>query len=250
MTAAALFLAACGAPAGSGAEPGASSAEETPAVREQPEAVPDSRSMLPALDVSGLEKTMPEADYGAFQAYLPVLTGEETFCWVAGPYDGGFYDDDEWEPFEADLADVYDRYWGDSEPEKQPAALTLDRLAVADIVGDDEPELVLFLQDGASNYLILHREDGEIYGTTFYVRWLMDLQKNGIYMGSGGADIHTYYRLSFHDGRFWGEELGEKIGDCCELAGQAVSEADFDVWYRENMTNGVAWYAPDGSVMG
>ena len=59
--------------------------------------------MLPGLDVSGLEETMPEADFAAFQAYLPVLTGEETFRWVAGPYDSGDPDGD-WEPFDADMA--------------------------------------------------------------------------------------------------------------------------------------------------
>ena len=132
-----------------------------------------------------------------------------TFRWVAGPYDG--HPDGDWEPFDADLAAVHDRYWSDSEAENPPETLTLDRLAVADIVGGEEPELVLLLQDRGYNYLVFHRESGEVCGTSFSVRWLMDLQKSGIYMGSGGADVSYYYQLSFHDGRFWGEALGEKV---------------------------------------
>lgn len=81
---------------------------------------------------------------------------------------------------------------------------------MADIVGGEEPELVLLLQDRGYNYLVFHRESGEVCGTSFSVRWLMDLQKSGIYMGSGGADVSYYYQLSFHDGRFWGRRWAKR----------------------------------------
>ncbi len=244
--AASLLLTACAAPAedGEGVVPADG---EVPVSQEEADTPPEPRNMLPGLDVSGLEASMSEADFAAFQAYLPVLTGEETFRWVAGPYDGD--PDGDWEPFDADMAAVHDRYWGDAEMEAPPETLTLDRLAVADIVGDAEPELVLLLQDGAYNYLVFHREGGEVYGTSFAYRWFENLQEAGIYMGSGGADVSYYHQLSFRDGRFWGEQLGETIRDYCELNGQEVSEADFDAWYAANMTNDVTWYAPDGSVI-
>ena len=147
------------------------------------------------------------------------------------------------------MAAVYDRFWGHDDVEDPPGTLTLDRLAVADIVGDAEPELVLLLQDRAYNYLVFHREDGVIYGTSFYIRWFESLQETGIYMGSGGADVSYYHQLFFHDGRFWDEQLGEKIGDDCELNGREVSEAEFDAWYAANMTSDVTWYSPDGTVI-
>lgn len=242
-----LLLTACTAPAekSEGQVP-AADAEATD-FQERADPAPESPNLLPDLDVSGLEETMPETDFAAFRAYLPVLTGEESFRWVAGPYDG--YPDGDWEPFDAFMAAVHDRYWSDSEAENPPETLTLDRLAVADIVGGEEPELVLLLQDRGYNYLVFHRESGEVCGTSFSVRWLMDLQKSGIYMGSGGADVSYYYQLSFHDGRFWGEALGEKVVDRCQLNGMEVSEADFNTWYEENMTNDVTWYASDGAVI-
>lgn len=242
-----LLLTACTAPAekAEGQVP-AADAEATDS-QERADPAPESQNLLPDLDVSGLEETMPETDFAAFQAYLPVLTGEGTFHWVAGPCDG--YPDGDWESFDADMAAVHDRYWGGSEAEDPPETLKLDRLAVADIVGDKEPELVLLLQDRAYNYLVFHQENGEVYGTSFYVRWLIDLQKSGIYMGSGGADVSYYYQMSFHDGRFWEEALGEKVGDRRQLNGQEVSEADFNTWYEENMSNDVTWYASDGAVI-
>ena len=244
---ASLLLTACAAPAADTLEEPENGADAGPTVEAVPPVSAEARNMLPGLDVSGLEETMPEADFAAFQAYLPVLTGEETFRWVAGPYDG--HPDGDWEPFDADMAAVYDRFWGHDDVEDPPGTLTLDRLAVADIVGDAEPELVLLFQDRAYNYLVFHREDGVIYGTSFYIRWFESLQETGIYMGSGGADVSYYHQLFFHDGRFWDEQLGEKIGDDCELNGREVSEAEFDAWYAANMTSDVTWYSPDGAVI-
>ena len=242
-----LLLTACAAPAEDTPEEPEEGAG--PAVETVPPVSPEPRNMLPGMDVSGLEASMPEADFAAFQAYLPVLIGEETFRWVAGPYDSGDSDGD-WEPFDADMEAVHDRYWGDDEAEDPPGTLTLDRLAVADIVGDEEPELVLLLQDRGYNYLVFHREDGEVvYGTSFVYRRFESLQETGVYMGSGGVNASYYYQLSFHDGRFWGEQLGEKVLDRCWLNGREVSEAEFDAWYAANMTNDVIWYSPGGTVI-
>ena len=131
--AASLLLTACAAPAEDGEEAAPAADGEAPVSQEEADTVPEPRNLLPGLDVSGLETSMPEADFAAFQAYLPVLTGEATFRWVAGPYDG--HPDGDWEPFDADMAAVYDRFWGHDDVEDPPGTLTLDRLAVADIVG-------------------------------------------------------------------------------------------------------------------
>ena len=191
--AASLLLTACAAPAEEAEEAAPAADGEAPVSQEEADTVPEPRNLLPGLDVSGLEASMPEADFAAFQVYLPVLTREETFRWVAGPYDG--HPDGDWEPFDADMAAVYDRFWGHDDVEDPPGTLTLDRLAVADIVGDEEMELVLLLQDGDYQFLVFHQEDGEVYGTSFAYRWFESLQETGIYMGSGGADVSYYHQL-------------------------------------------------------
>ena len=87
--AASLLLTACAAPAEEAKEAAPAADGEAPVSQEETDTVPEPRNMLPGLDVSGLEASMPEADFAAFQAYLPVLTGEETFRWVAVPTSGG-----------------------------------------------------------------------------------------------------------------------------------------------------------------
>ena len=257
---AAYFLTSCGTQPASGSgspasastdvsAPQAVSLEPVASGAESPEG--PSVDLLPGLDDAALQDTMPEEDYEAFAAYLPVLRGEQTFRWVEvdRPYEDyypGF------EPFEANMAAVRDKLWEGFGGEA-PEMLTLDRLAVQDIDGDGTAELVLLFQDGAYNYLILHREEEALYGTVLYVRWFEGLQKNGVYWGAGGAGDSTYYRMCFRNGRFEQEELAHKVewaNDCtCTLGGETVTEAAFDAWYAETMVGDVTWYAPDGSVI-
>ena len=203
----AFLLTACGARTEETPAPAPAEPEEMPASEESQAPGEAPRDMLPDLDVSALKATMPEADYEAFTDYLPVLRGEQTFRWVAGPYDG--YPDYNWEPFDADMTAVRDQLWRGFEKEP-PETLALDRLAVQDIDGDGTAELVLLFQDGAYNYLVLHREEDAVYGTRLYVRWFEGLQKNGVYIGAAGAGDSTYLRMAFRNGRFEQEELDRK----------------------------------------
>lgn len=206
-------------------------------------------NLLPELDANALKNAMPEKDYAAFEGFLPVLEGEKTFCWVAGPCDG--YPDYNWEPFDAGMEDVRDRFWEGFEKEPLPEILTLDRLAVQDVDGDGSRELILLFQDGAYRYLILHMEEDGCYGTSFYIRWMMGLQTNGVYMGSGGAGSSTYYRMVFRNERFEQQELGSReewaTGGEYRLDGETVTKESFDRWQAEHLPGEVAWYAPDGS---
>lgn len=246
----AFLLTACGARTEETPAPAPAEPEEMPASEESQAPGEAPRDMLPGLDVSALKTTMPEADYEAFTAYLPVLRGEQTFRWVAGPYDG--YPDYNWEPFDADMTAVRDQLWRGFE-EEPPETLALDRLAVQDIDGDGTAELVLLFQDGAYNYLVLHREEDAVYGTRLYVRWFEGLQKNGVYIGAAGAGDSTYLRMAFRNGRFEQEELAHRLewgtGYNYTLGGEEVTKAAFDAWYAETMVGDVTWYAPGGAVI-
>ena len=246
----AFLLTACGARTEETPAPAPAEPEEMPASEESQAPGEAPRDMLPDLDVSALKATISEADYEAFTAYLPVLRGEQTFRWVAGPYDG--YPDYNWEPFDADMTAVRDQLWRGFEKEP-PETLALDRLAVQDIDGDGTAELVLLFQDGAYNYLVLHREEDAVYGTRLYVRWFEGLQKNGVYIGATGAGDSTYLRMAFRNGRFEQEELAHRLewgtGYNYTLGGEEVTKAAFDAWYAETMVGDVTWYAPGGAVI-
>lgn len=248
----AVLLTACGAPAEQTAD---KTAKETVSA-ETPEAEdgweegtpPD---MLPGLDAAAFQITLPEADYAAFATYIPVLKGEQTFRWVAGPYDG--YPDYDWEPFDTDMAGFHERLWSTADTDCPPETLTLDRLAVQDVDGDGTAELVLLFQDLGYQYLLLCMEGEDCYGTTFGVRWFMSLRENGIYEGSGGAGSSTYYRVAFRDGIFQQQELGSReewaTGSAYALDGETVSRETFDAWWAEHLAEEVTWYAPDGSAI-
>lgn len=147
---------------------------------------------------------------------------------------------------------VRDQLWRGFEKEP-PETLALDRLAVQDIDGDGTAELVLLFQDGAYNYLVLHREEDAVYGTRLYVRWFEGLQKNGVYIGATGAGDSTYLRMAFRNGRFEQEELAHRLewgtGYNYTLGGEEVTKAAFDAWYAETMVGDVTWYAPGGAVI-
>ena len=118
---------------------------------------------------------------------------------------------------------------------------------------DGTAELVLLFQDGAYNYLVLHREEDAVYGTRLYVRWFEGLQKNGVYIGAAGAGDSTYLRMAFRNGRFEQEELAHRLewgtGYNYTLGGEEVTKAAFDAWYAETMVGDVTWYAPGGAVI-
>ena len=247
------LLTACGAGAPETPDPVPEEPAETQVPEETPVPEEPSADLLPSLDDAALRDAMPEEDYQAFESFLPVLRGKETFRWVEADRSYADYYPD-WEPFDADMAALRDKLW-DGFGGEIPETLTPDRLAVQDIDGDGTAELVMLFQDMAYNYLVLSQREDAVYGTDFSVRWFMDLQKNGVYVGSGGAGYHTYYRMSFQNGRFEEKELAQKVewsngyGCDCTLDGQPVTEAEFDAWYTENMVGDVTWYAPGGAVL-
>ena len=247
---AALLLTACGARTWKTPAPAETTAPAETPKREDSGETDTRLEMLPGLDAAALRNTLPEADYAAFAAYLPVLEGTETFRWVAGPYDG--YPGYNWESFDAGMKEVRDRFWEGFEIDP-PDALTLDRLAVQDLDGDGAMEMALLFQDGAYRYLVLRMEDEDCCGTSFGVRWFEGLQTNGVYWGSGGAGSSTYYRMTFRDGVFQQQELGSReewaAGSEYKLGGELVTKERFDAWRAEHLPGEVTWYGPDGSVI-
>ena len=59
--------------------------------------------------------------------------------------------------------------------------------------------------------------------------------------------------MTFRGGRFEQAELAHRVewanGCTCTLAGETVTEADFDAWLAETMVDGVTWYGPDGATI-
>ncbi len=66
-----------------------------------------------------------------------------------------------------------------------------------DMDGDGTDELIADITPTQTAYIVLHEEDGTVYGYLFYVRTLLNLKADGSFMQSGGLGITNYARMQF-----------------------------------------------------
>lgn len=239
-TALLTVLAACAAAPEVTLESSVSSApEESAASAEQ---TVDS-SKLSHLDLADVQAFLPEEDWEAFTEYLPVVSEGERFHWVGGPYRDY---EAMWEPRDVTMAEYCEALWAPMQEEvlDVPEELTVYSLAMVDLDDDDAKELILWVEDVGHSVLVLRQVEDEFYGTDFPIRWFELSSRDGVYVGSGGADASWYYKLSFQDGRFVQRELGFKVGESCEIDGKSVTVEEFTAWQDEIFANEVNWYYP------
>lgn len=73
---------------------------------------------------------------------------------------------------------------------------------------DGSDELILLFDNVGGHFLILHYENGEYYGINDVYRGFLQLQTNGVFVGSGGASSAYYYEMGFENGEFQSKLLG------------------------------------------
>lgn len=176
-----------------------------------------------SLDLETLERTMSEDRYAALTGFLPVLEEGAPLSLAWGETEA---------PEDTTVAgylDFFRRSW-DGEGE---APLAVDYVMAEDLTGDGQLELILHFPDFGGNFLILHREGDAFHGLSLGERSFLDLQSSGVFEGSGGAAVHYYHRLTFRDGALALEELGSQVDGVCTIAGETVSQAEFDQWLAE-----------------
>ena len=191
-----------------------------PPPEESPEPEP---SPALSLDLETLERTMSEDRYAALTGFLPVLEEGAPLSLAWGETEA---------PEDTTVAgylDFFRQSW-DGEGE---APLAVDYVMAEDLTGDGQLELILHFPDFGGNFLILHREGDAFHGLSLGERSFLDLQASGVFGGSGGAAVHSYSRLTFRDGALAVENLGSQVDGVCTIAGETVSQAEFDQWLAE-----------------
>lgn len=184
------------------------------------------------------QNKLPKQEAETLQKYLPVLKGGE-FTWL---YRSFASDDEPHEPRQAVIQDVVDI--------GEPQEVMVDSIYFADVFQSGTQDIILFFPNIGHHYLILHEEDGIIYGIDFPVRWFQELQEDGLYCGSGGASYQRYFRMTFADGDFTVHHIAT-IDDCIFYLGDvkqgATDEESWELylkWYEENTQNTVKGYNP------
>lgn len=160
------------------AGPGASGApvigeqpSETPEISAQPSETP---SQAPVVD-----------DSEAMAAYGDVLDGKAGFTYILGP-------DETLEVGIANIKSIYNPELPDD------YKLSID-FTVLDLDGDGGNEVVLWVDRNSAVgcSIVLHYQEGTVYGFLFYPRSLGDLKTDGAFWFSSSAADHGFGRLAF-----------------------------------------------------
>ena len=177
------------------------------------------------------------------QKYLPVLNGEP-FTWIyrsakAEAPDTYIHDKKEVTIREmlADQLDVHGL------KEVEPL---LDSFYFADVFQCGGRDMVLCLRNMAYEWLILHEEDGVIYGIDMPIRCFSQVYENGLYMGSNSASDHSYHKMKFVDGDYIIEDVSRVYMDKLIIDGKEKSDVEYEAWKAENLKGMAKRYNPLG----
>ncbi len=176
---------------------------------------------LSEVDFSDYRDQLTEEEYTALELYLPVLRGEEAFWWQSEQIERATR--------EVDISGFHAALW---EGVVNPTAELMPyAFALFDIVGDSGLELLLWVGDLGHHKLVLHHTQDSVYGIDYPVRWF-DPVGYGVYTGSGGAAVGSYYSLRFKNGRFIEERIADWDNDAETyiLQDETVSKDIFVAW--------------------
>ena len=185
------------------------------------------------IDFASYKSEMSEEDWQALSSFFPILLEGKTFMGQFSPSSNEYTDNFE----EYGINDLYAGWY----PE-YPDEFILDKFALCDLTGDGQKELVVYCNFAIGQYCIFHKEGNNFYAVYMPVRWFEDLQKNGIYAGSGGAATRYFHRLHFLRDAFWAEEIAMYDWGYCEIGGEEVSEGEIVAWEEEMMAGEAVWY--------
>ena len=186
------------------------------------------------VDFASYKDELSAEDWQALSSFFPVLLEGKTFMAAHCTYSDEYTDDLE----EYSINGLYAGWFSE-----YPAEFVLDRFALCDLTGDGQKELAVYSNLYIGLYCVFHKEGDHFYAVYMPVRWFEDLQKNGIFAGSGGAGTRYFHRLHFLRDVFWVEEVAMYDWDrCYKINSEEVSEAEIAAWEDEMLVGEAVWY--------
>lgn len=192
------------------------------------------------IDWESFQSVLSAEDYSALEVYVPVLSGEHFFV--------DFDSDNQKKTIEG--------YFGELLGAVEEHPEMTFTFTLIDLDSDDDKEFVLYTVLGGGRYLILSESAGIVYGFSYSVREFQNLQKDGKFMGSGGAGDAYYYTLEISENGVVENCFGEHHGENDEqgnydynliVNGEKIE--DYNAWITENYSNPVSWYnSVDGTI--
>ena len=198
----------------------------------------DGRYFLKDIDREKFQARLPEKEAKTLQKYLPVLMGGE-FTWIERSFASH---NEPHEPKQVVIQDIIDRV--------EPQEIMVDSISFADVFQSGTQDVILYFPIIGGHYLILHEEEGVIYGIDYPVRWFQDLQEDGLYCSSGSAFFQRYFKMTFSDGDFAEHHIATIDEDVFYIGDEKQGVTDEEswelylIWREENTQNPVKRYYP------
>lgn len=203
----------------------------------------DTAQYLKDIDWKDIGTRITDEEYQTLQKFLPILNGE-AFTWIY--LSPNREEENTYTHIHAKkqvniremLADqMVVRGLEQVEP-------IVDSFCFADVFQSGSENLILCLRNMGYEWLILHEENGVIYGIDMYISWFMGVQKEGLYFSSTEADRAYYHRMKFVDGDYIVEDVGTVIREQLFIDGLKKSDAEYEAWKKENFTETAKRYTP------
>lgn len=196
---------------------------------------------LKDIDWESIKNRISAEEAEAVERYQQVLDGGE-FIWIYRSDKGEEPDTYIHAQKQLTIQEMINEELGLNGIEAKDAVV--DSFLFADVFQRGEENICLLFRYLGWYWLILHEEDGVVYGIDMPVRWFAGVQKDGLYYGAGGAGIQFYKRMNFVDGDYIEEDVGEVLYDEFFIEGMKQSEEKYQEWLKENVKEEAKWYTP------
>ncbi len=108
----------------------------------------------------------------------------------------------------------------------------------SDVFQSGELNLCILLRHVSKSWIILHEEDGAIYGIETSQLDFKGVQEDGLYFAAGGFGIQYYERMRFEEG----DCQFAQVGTAKDGRIYCKQQEDYQPWDMENMSDEVAIY--------
>ncbi len=201
----------------------------------------DTGQYLKDIEWEKFEARISADEYQALQKYLPILRGEE-FVWIYRRSKEKGADTSIHAKNELTIQQMINHELEASDLESEEPIV--NTILFADVFQSGNQNVCIQFRQPGWFWLILHEENGVIYGVDMPERWFGGVQKDGLYFGSGGAGTQYYHRMKFIDGDYLEEDVGEVAHGAFFMGGEKQSEGTYTRWIEENIKAPAKGYTP------
>ena len=196
---------------------------------------------LSEIDWRSMKGRFSEEEMEAIHRNLPALEGGEV-TWIYRSADGEEPDTYLHDTMQTTLQGIINQWY--EENEREPQQTIVNSFLFADVFRSGKKDICLLVEHWGWYWIILHEEDGIIYAIDMPVRWFEGVQPDGLYYGSGGAEIAHYKRMTFSDGDYAEERVADVLYGALYIDDVEQSDKAYQEWQEKYIKEEAKWYTP------